>query len=83
MGDFYLMRRMVHRLLCLMGYCISPSHQWQKAGKKMMRQVEKDIKSYTLPPLHGGYRPRPGPDGKYRDISTPPKPPKGSGGGSR
>lgn len=53
---------------------------WWKP-KRPRNTYQRDEK--YLPPLHGGYKPRPGPDGKYRDVSTPPKPPKGSGGGSR
>jgi hypothetical protein len=38
------------------------------------------IRQSYLPPLHGGYKPRPNED---RIYDAPPKPPKGSGGGSR
>jgi hypothetical protein len=37
------------------------------------------IRQSYLPPLHGGYKPRPNED---RIYDAPPKPPKGRGGGS-
>lgn len=55
---------------------IAIASTWQSPKKGSVRSVKA-----SLPPLHGGYKPRQG-EGGLQVNPNPPKAPKGAGGGS-